>query len=471
MSKFQILRVLVAAYATIATGAVCAQSRDISSWKQTGATHPAGTVYTAGEAVMARYPMAALNAANGGGLSAVPKNNPQARMEWALAIIEMGMSDFEMTTLSGMPAAIGAAETYDGERSFAASFSGRVGSDREMLSIFYAPKPTFEQLGGMDMLAQNRPRVGVNYAVDSKPSSAPTRNQASVKKPAPAAAAKPEPAASQKKPRTGGMSEGAAALLAGVRGDMAKLEEKHAEERAVRKAREEREKTAALQAQREALYRASGARKGNYPAPSKKGEMLVWPEEGPWRVQVQGDKASPRVATREYGGAQATPRAALKTFTTETGLNRRDKAKFEPLESYQKLDGRDFQIMLTETRMHGQTAIAFVMFAQSKGKDTASLRVLEMPAKTYIKWGGVAGMMTLRGVVPSPEVFPKAERDRIARSPLPEQTALYEAVLDKYYMENALALMATQAKTLEMMTELNYDLLFGNDITPGPWAD
>lgn len=85
---------------------------NIETWNKAVTTHPAGTTYTMDNAIVARYPMRSLDAANGGGLSQVQKNNPGARMEWALSIIGMGMSEFKMTTLSGMPAAIGTAETY-----------------------------------------------------------------------------------------------------------------------------------------------------------------------------------------------------------------------------------------------------------------------------------------------------------------------------------------------------------------------
>lgn len=445
-----------------------ADEKDVLTWSTSLSSHPAGTLYKQGDAVLARYPMSALDAANGGGLAGVSTTDSEARFEWALAIIEMGMSEFTMTMLSGMPAATGWAETSDGEVSFAASFSGRVGSDREMLSIFFAPRATYERLGGMDMLANNRPRVSVDYAGGEKVASA---NAARTSTPMqqttrPKPASPPSQTTTPRKSTTDGAS-----LLAGVRGDMDRLGDKIAKERAIEKARADKLKAEAREARRHQLYRASGARPGNYPAPTAEEEFLVWPKKGIWGFQVPGDSASPRTATLSYSGADATPTAALRAFAKSHGLKIRRKANFEFLESYEGLDGRDMRIMLAETMMNRQVSIAFILYAKGKNSSTATLRVMEMPAKTYLQWGGVAGMLKMRGVIPEVEVFPATERKRIATSPLPEQIALYEAVLDKLYIENSLALMLTQAKTLEMMTELNYDLLFGNDITPGPWAD
>ncbi|MFK7885931.1 MAG: hypothetical protein AB8G16_03620 [Gammaproteobacteria bacterium] len=453
-----------------------AQAGDIETWQKTANTHPAGTVYVDGQATLARYPMSALDAANGGGLASVSTQDPRARMEWALSVVELGMSEFEMTKLSGMPAAVGTAETYSGEVSFAASFSGRTGSAREMLSVFFAPPAAFDALGGMDMLANNRPSAGVNYAaaasnaVSSKPRSKPVARPKPKRKPKTASTAKPKPKSTSSTAGNGGMSSGAASLLAGVRGDLDKMAAESAKTRAAQKAKADAEKAAAMKAKRLRLYALSGARKGHYPAPSADEEFRVWPEQGPWRIQVLSDNASPRIATRNYSPETSTPAAALRAFARETGLAIKGKPTFEPLGAYKSLDGRDVQILLTQTKLHGKTGIAFVFYARAANNPNATLRVMEMPATLYQDWGGVAAMLTMRGVIPDNNVFPSKERRRIAHSPLKEKTALYEAVLDKLYMENVLALMVTMAQTTAMMTELNYDLLFGNDLTPGPWA-
>jgi len=223
--------------------------------------------------------------------------------------------------------------------------------------------------------------------------------------------------------------------------------------------------------ERERIYQASGAKKGFYPPLSNKMEYLAWPREGNWNIQVPNDKRSPRTAMVDLTGRDMVPENALKTLIKTTGLRIKGIPKFERMEAYQSFDGRDFRILLTETNMPRDKGVAFIIYGREKGSGSASVVALEMPRKTYAAWGGVAGMLRLRGVVPSIDVFPKSERNRIAKAPLAQQVAFYEAVLDKFYMTEAISLMMTQARTTAMMTELNYDLLFGDDITSPFIAD
>lgn len=150
---------------------------------------------------------------------------------------------------------------------------------------------------------------------------------------------------------------------------------------------------------------------------------------------MPGDVASPRVATRSYAVTKGNADAAVAAVILDLKMKPTSRVKLETLESYEKLDGRDVRIALVESRMNSRKAIGFVMYVHSPGSKNASIRIFEVPAKTYADWGGVA-------------------------------FALYEAVLDKFYVANSLATLMTQAQTLSMMQELNYDLLFGNDITP-----
>ena len=257
-----------------------------------------------------------------------------------------------------------------------------------------------------------------------------------------------------------------------MRGDLNALSDKNAERRKEERSKQAIEKRAATQRRREALYRASGARKGYYPAPSNKQEFLAWPQEGPWQVQVLGDAASPRLATRGYDGADSAPEAAIRRLAQETGLDIRGSSKLERLEAWKSFNGNDVRVLLTETRRNKAPAVAFVVYAKPKGSTASSIRVMEVPVATYRKWGGVAAMLHSRGIIPSAEVFPADQRERIASAPLRKQMKLYEAILDRFYVEQSLALMMTQAQVTAMMTELNYDLLFGNDITPGGlWGD
>lgn len=440
-----------------------AQSETFADWTKRAVQNPSGWVYQDSGATLARYTLSALDAANAGGLSEIALSDPEARIEHALSIIEMGMSEFEMTTLSGMPAAVGTVYMEDGEVAFAASLSGRAGSDREILSVWYAPQEAFERLGGLAFLKANPPSATVNYSAES-----PQKPKPKPKSTRPVQAPPAEPKTGPKssgRPMTAGEK-----LLAGVRGDLKKIEDKTLAEQAKRRAENAAARAANEKAERQRIYAASGARKGRYPAPTPKEEFREWPIQGEWGVQVPNDSASPRVATRSFNANMGTS-AALRAFAKETGLKIRGSMTLEPLESYKSLDGRDVRILFTETRLNNAPGVAFVFYARGKGNTKASLRVMEMPKRVFQKWGGAAGMLYMRRIVPSPDVFPAKERQRIARAPLDRQTQFYESVLDKFYRENVMAMMMTQAQTTAMMMELNYDLLFGNDITPGPWGD
>jgi len=402
----------------------------------------------------------------GSSVNTLGYSNPKDALTAALSAAPFQIRSLEVQDYSKekAPFVTGILQTNTGEKSFAATLAYRppnrrlimrIGPLEELASLspsyvgtlqnFPSRYPEADLPGGVVTLVPPKLKV-----IQSKASPKKLQNTTEV--------------------QNSGMSSGASALLAGVRGDLKNMEEKSAKQRAAKKALADKERARAKAAKLKALYLDSGARPGYYPAPSQNEVFLAWPVSKIWGVgvQVPGDLSSPRVATRTYDSG---PSQALREFKRDTGLKVKGTSTFTPLEAYKNLDGRDVQILLTETELNGQAGIAFVFYARGKKSAQGSLRVIEMPAITYADWGGVASMLTMRGVVQNVDVFPKQQRRRIARDSLKEQTALYVAILDKFYQENTLAMMMTQAQTTAMMTELNYDLLFGNDITPGPWGD
>lgn len=206
-----------------------------------------------------------------------------------------------------------------------------------------------------------------------------------------------------------------------------------------------------------------------YEAPLSYDDVKAWPEDGLWRRLAPADAASPRhrigVMTKESAKSHAT---ALRDFAKGAGVDITGSVKLEPLESWAGYDGRDVRILLTETRFAGGDGVLFLFLSRGKGNSHISVFAVEMTAATYRDWTAVARMLVLRGVIKSVDVYPPKRLEQIVAAPLREQMALYEATLDKLYRVLVIGMMQTQTQTLMMMQELNYDLLFGNDIgTPG----
>ncbi|MEM9839590.1 MAG: hypothetical protein AAF830_10620 [Pseudomonadota bacterium] len=405
---------------------------------------------------MHRYTIEALDEASAGGMKSISTRDSRARFEMALSVASYGMAEFTMTSLRGMPAITGKAETAEGPVDFAATFTGRAGSTGELFTIFAAPSSTYEAMGGLDVLAANPPRAKgtkiANRAASDNPAPQPT----------------PTTKSSSSSPR---ISQNAASLLAGVRGDLEKVSEENAERRRIAEAENKRQRAQKTKAERERIYKASGARRGVYPPLSGEQEYLAWPMEGPWQMQVPGDKRSPRYASLRLTSDTIDLPTALSALDKATDLKITGNRSFERLEAYTSLDGRDARILLTETKIANRQGTAFLFYGRGASSDEGMIFVLEMPDDIYKQWGGIAGMLRMRGVIESIDVFPKAERQRIANASLSQQTNFYETVLDTFYQTQTLLLMRTQAQTTAMMTELNYDLLFGDDITSPMIAD
>ncbi|MEL7190324.1 MAG: hypothetical protein AAGK17_12280 [Pseudomonadota bacterium] len=213
---------------------------------------------------------------------------------------------------------------------------------------------------------------------------------------------------------------------------------------------------------------ASSALVGSYAAPANLSVAGKWPKVGQWwATQKPNDPASPRFASGQTGpkyDVRSFPGAvgAIKQYF---GVEFKAEPKLEKIEAWQKLDGSDFRIAFAPTDLNGVDGVAFLMIKKSRGSDLYRLNVLEMPRQTFVEWGGAARMIVIRSLLPNMEVFPKAERGRIARASLASQTAFYEAAATKYFeMKSAQTYAMTQTNLLLGMQELNYDLLFGNDI-------
>ncbi|MEL7199711.1 MAG: hypothetical protein AAGL10_15480 [Pseudomonadota bacterium] len=226
--------------------------------------------------------------------------------------------------------------------------------------------------------------------------------------------------------------------------------------------------TAAAQPTRPAAPRATSAKVGRYSPPANLSVAGKWPKKGQWwATQKPNDPASPRFASGQTGPKYDVTSFAGTVGAMEKyfGVKFKASPKYEKIEAWQSLDGSDFRIAFAPTDLNGVDGVAFILVKKARGSDLFQMNVFEMPRQTFVEWGGAARMIVIRGLLPSMDVFPKAERSRIARGSLSSQTAFYEAAATKFFeMKSAQTYAMTQTNLLLGMQELNYDLLFGNDI-------
>lgn len=205
-----------------------------------------------------------------------------------------------------------------------------------------------------------------------------------------------------------------------------------------------------------------------YTAPASADALKAWRKAGElWRVQRPGDPNSPRWFLAETGprfGVRSLD-GAVQDITKDTGLRFAAKPALEPLEVWGKVDGRSSWITLAPTRLGGSPGVFFMEIWRPRGSADYLAVGVEMPEPVFRAWGGVARMMVLRRVIPNMESVPAQRRAQIARAPLRQQVAFFEAGQNKLYNALAPGLLMSQAATLMRMRELNYDLLFGNDYT------
>ncbi|MEM8777666.1 MAG: hypothetical protein AAGF26_02095 [Cyanobacteria bacterium P01_G01_bin.49] len=213
--------------------------------------------------------------------------------------------------------------------------------------------------------------------------------------------------------------------------------------------------------------------KRDYPAPEDQSDTNDWSEDGPWRVQVPGDLYSPRVVTAVTGpkfGVHSSD-GAVRDLVKDTGIDFVGLPQVETLDVWTNFDGRTVKMILAETRLNGQPGVLFLLIGNLKGSDEYKLFGIETTRETFQQWGGVTRMLVLRDVIDSVESFPADKRQAIAKAPLANQVAVYEAALNALYKELSAGLILNQAQTLLRMQELNYDLLLGDDITSPFIAD
>ena len=205
----------------------------------------------------------------------------------------------------------------------------------------------------------------------------------------------------------------------------------------------------------------------DYPAPTAFEDLTPWVKDGFFFLQRPGDPTSPRAVNARTGPDFDVydHDGAVRDMVKDTGIDFVRTPRLERSEAWAEVDGRDFRFTFAESRLGGEPGVVFLIISQESGSDQFEIFAVETTRATFEAWGGAPRMMLIRGLIPSLDVFPTGRREQIARAPLAGQVALYEAALDKLYVELAASRAAlSQSQLLNGMTELNYDLLFDNDV-------
>ena len=205
----------------------------------------------------------------------------------------------------------------------------------------------------------------------------------------------------------------------------------------------------------------------DYPAPASFDDLSTWTKDGFFFVQRPGDPTSPRAVNAITGPDFDVydHDAAVRDLVKDSGIDFVRTPRLEPSEAWVRVDGRDLRFTFAESRLGGEPGVVFLIVSQEAGSDQFQMFGVETTRATFEAWGGAPRMMLIRDLVPSVDVFPAERRAQIARGSLASQVALYEAALDKLFLELAASRTAlSQGQLLNGMMELNYDLLFDNDI-------
>jgi hypothetical protein len=178
------------------------------------------------------------------------------------------------------------------------------------------------------------------------------------------------------------------------------------------------------------------------------------------------DPASPRVVQVTVADAQNM------SFdeAIRRALNKEEVIDFayptpEQLEvSTELVGGKEFITIGTSTRGGHPATLVIIAYENPKTNGAKIIKFYETPTPIYESWGGIAAIMMGQGVIDDVTVFPEDKRQEIATASPRQQTSLFEAAYTQIMMAYAQGIMMTQANTTLQMMELNYDLLFDNDI-------
>jgi len=213
---------------------------------------------------------------------------------------------------------------------------------------------------------------------------------------------------------------------------------------------------------------------GRFAPPATDQEVLGWHRDGIVYALAPGDVDAPRgfnaVSGPKWG--YDSFEGALSHLVKNADITPRAAPAMRTLDAWTAWDGRTTKLVVQPTRLAGKDAMLVLLIIQKREQTDFTMFGYEATEADYRAWGGIARMMQMRGIIPGTDVFPAAERDRILAATPAQQVELYNAALNKQFNALAAGMVASmQAQTVLRMQELNYDLLFGGDITSPMIAD
>jgi len=385
-------------------------------WRSSAIDYPQGILYEYipdGQTVQAElqtYPLSALNEANAGNLLKEESSDIDL-LESALAVVSIGIDEIleQGTNASGAPYLIAKAYTEKGERYLAASFVAQESVGRILLS-FSADQPSFT-----DFISSNFIADLFQLKISLNPENLDTQ------------------------------------FAQGIN------------ETAI-----ETETASAVQTT-EVNNAVSSP-----PIPTEIGGEL-WTGENEWQGWYKttkgvwkinpNDRASPRIHVGTVLAQNAPSfEQSVRYLLKELNVNNARAEALEEIDVAVQLFGKRQFITAGSSVLAGQEAKFFVVITQIEGSLDLSYVFMEAPSEIFSVWGGSAVMLITTGIHDDASLRNPELLKAVGNATPKEQMNFFEQVYSLKAQQLFMGIVSTQAQTLLGMQELNFDLLFGDDM-------
>lgn len=182
-----------------------------------------------------------------------------------------------------------------------------------------------------------------------------------------------------------------------------------------------------------------------------------------------GDPSSPRRLVTTIKGTNI--KQAIKKAMAQYKIKSGRLVSYKNSQAAKSLLGNSSTTAIGTSQLNSHKAVLFVSASRKKNQNSVWVSLVEIPAKTFVAWGGISAIMWGDDFFQKRNAISTKRRQQIARSSLASQLSVYHATNEKLLYSYAKGIMRTQANTTMMMTELNYDLLLGGDISSPFIAD
>lgn len=209
---------------------------------------------------------------------------------------------------------------------------------------------------------------------------------------------------------------------------------------------------------------AQNARPAGYDAPLSTDDIESWTNIRPhtWSPDPGNPRApvgfyfytGPEFGVNTYSEALAF----IESHTRE--VERVGEPYFQKINSYKLWYGTDAYLVLQETRKG--VMVAYLNTLPENHPDII-ITGYDVTREDFEAWGGALNMLNIRGSGNYYSAVPVSVRERLSRAPFRNQAAAYNFIMDQ--------VMINGLNNLNRLQELQYDTLFGDDITSPFIAD